>query len=88
MTSLHVIYGLALAPNPKSWRRLCIKSCAIGIPHTGCCILALLMHLHERLLTTLQSSKIYVALLPVLKFFGMECNMEENFSIESGMEDF
>ena len=25
MTSLHVIYGLALPHNPKSWLRLCIK---------------------------------------------------------------
>ena len=44
-------------PNPKSWLRLCIKSCAICIADTGCCILILLTYLHERLLATLQRFK-------------------------------
>ena len=57
MTSLHVIYGLALRPNPKSGLRLSIKPCAIRIPDTDCGILVLLTHLHERLLTTLQRCK-------------------------------
>ena len=43
--------------NSKSRRRLCIKPCAICIPETGCCILILLAHLHEWLLTTLQRCK-------------------------------
>ena len=44
--------------------------------HTGRCIFVLLAHLYERWLTTLQRCKatkyIYVALLPVYTFFGME----------------
>ena len=70
MTSLHVTYGLAPSPNQKSWLRLCIKPCAylIRVVASVCCY----AHLHERLLTTLQRCKIYVALLPVQKFFGME----------------
>ena len=42
MTSLHVIYGLALSPNQKSWLRLCNKLCAMYIPDTGHCIIVLL----------------------------------------------
>ena len=66
MTSLHVICGLALLPiqNPgyayalnHVQYALNIKPCAICIPDTGCCILVLLAHLHERLLTTLQRCK-------------------------------
>ena len=44
-------------PNSKSRLRLCIKPCAICIPDTGRCILVLLAHLHERLLTALQRCK-------------------------------
>ena len=44
-------------PNPKPWLPLCITSCAICLPNTGYCILVLLTHLHERLLTTLQRCK-------------------------------
>ena len=58
MTSLHVIYGLALPPNSKSWLHLCTKPCAICIPNIGRCILVLLMHVHERLLITLQICKV------------------------------
>ena len=58
MTSLHVICDLALLPiqNP-GYIRLCIKPWVTCIPDTGCCILVLLAHLHERLLTTLQRRK-------------------------------
>ena len=42
MMSLHVIYGLASSPNQKSWLRLCFKSRAMRIPHTGCYIFVLL----------------------------------------------
>ena len=45
----------SLPPNPKSRLCLCIKRFAICIPDAGRCILVLLAHRHERLLTTLQS---------------------------------
>ena len=54
MTSLHDL-RFSPPPNSKSRLCLCIKPCAICIPDTGRCILVLLAHLHERLLTTLQS---------------------------------
>ena len=75
MTSLPVIYRLALSPNPESWLRLSIKPCAICIPDTGCSILVLLTHVHERLLTTLQRCKAAKYTLHCFQskiFFGME----------------
>ena len=56
MTSLHDL-RFSPPPNSKSRLRLCIKPCAICIPDTGRCILVLLAHLHERLLTTLHRCK-------------------------------
>ena len=56
MTSLHEL-RFSPPPNSKSRLRQCIKLCAICIPDTGRCILVLLAHLHERLLTTLQRCK-------------------------------
>ena len=53
------LHDLRFSPNPNSKSRLClsIKPSAICIPHTGRGILALLAHLHEWLLTTLQRCK-------------------------------
>ena len=51
MTSLHDL-RFNSPPNSKVRLRLRIKPCAICIPHTGRCILVLLAHLHEQLLTT------------------------------------
>ena len=96
MTSLH---DLRFSPPPSSKFRLhlWIKPCAICIPSTGRCILVLLAHLHERLLTTLQrtkvqSNKIYkyirciASSLKIFWYGSMEWNMEENFSMEWNME--
>ena len=85
MTLLHVICGLAPHPiqNPSYAYASNYVQCAYHIPVVVflCCF----AHLHLCLLTTLQRCKIYVALLPVKKFFwyaSMEWNMEENFSIK------
>ena len=56
MTSLHDL-RFSPPPNSKSRLRLCIKPCPIRIPNAGRCILVLLAHLRERLLTTLQRCK-------------------------------
>ena len=56
MTSLHDL-RFSPPPNSKSRLRLCIKPSAICITDTSCCIVILLAHLHERLLTTLQRCK-------------------------------
>ena len=44
-------------PTPKSWLQLCIKPCAICIPDTGCCILLMLTHHHERSLQHCKDAK-------------------------------
>ena len=62
-------------PNSKSWLCLCIKPYAICIPDTGCCILVLLTHLHERLFTTSQrcnATKYTLHCFQSKIFFGME----------------
>ena len=70
MTSLHVICGLAhLIQNPDYAYGLNHVQCAYQIPVVAS--LHCLSHLYQWLLT-LQRCEIYVALLPVQKFFGME----------------
>ena len=91
MTSLHAL-RFNPPPNSKSRLRLCIKPCAICIPDTGRCVLVLLAHLHERLLTTLQRCKpknirCIASSLKFLWYGNMEWNMEENFSMEWNMEE-
>ena len=95
MASLHVIYGLALSPNPKSRLRLCYKPYAICIPDTGCCILVLLTHLHKRLLTTLQRRKAakytlhcFQSKISLVWKYGMEYGRKFQYGMEYGMEDF
>ena len=61
------------------------------IPDTSRCILVLLAHLHERLLTTLQRCKAAKYTLnyfqsKIFLYGSMEWNMEENFSMEWNME--
>ena len=56
MTSLRDL-RFSPPPNSKSRLRLRIKPCAICIPDAGRCILVLLAHLRERLLTTLRRCK-------------------------------
>ena len=94
MTSLHDL-RFSPPPNSESSLCLCIKPCAICIPDTGRCILVLLAHLHEQLLTTLQRCKATKYTLHCFqskislvwngiwkKNFSMEWNREENFSME------
>ena len=77
MTLLHVICGLAL-PQSKilaTPMHSGIKPCEICIPHTGRCILVLLVHLHERWLITLQRCKVTKYMLHCFQskiFFGMQ----------------
>ena len=91
MTSSHDL-RFSLPPYSKFRLRLCIKSCAICIPDTGCCIWELFAHLHERLLTTLQRCKAtnircIASSLKFLWYGSMEWNMEENFGMEWNMEE-
>ena len=93
MASLHDLRFIALPQFKIPAIRLCIKQCAIWcIPDSGRCILALLVHPSRAVaynIAKVQGNKIYVALLPVKNFFGMEVwngNMEENFSMEWKME--
>ena len=86
MTSLHDL-RFSPPPNSKSRLRLCIKPCAICIPDTGRCILVLLAHLHERLLTIQHCKRCIASSLKFLWYGIMEWNMEENFSMEWNMEE-
>ena len=88
MTSLHVIYGLALPqiPNPGYACALNYVRYAYQIPVVAyqCCWRTSRAVAYN--IAKMQSSKTYVALLPVKNFLGMEWNMEENFSMEWNME--
>ena len=61
---------------------------------SGCCILVLLAHLYERLLTTLQRRNAtkymlhcFQSKISLVGYGSMERNMEENFSMEWKMEE-
>ena len=81
--------------NLKSRIRLCIKPSAICIPDTSCCILVLLTHIHEWLLTILRKRK---AAKYTLHCFQSKISLVWKYEIEYGrkfqygmkyrMEDF
>ena len=80
MTSLHDL-RFSSPPNSKFRLRLCIKPCAICIPDTSRCILVLLAHLHERLLTTLLRCK---ATKYTLHCFQSKISLVWKYGIEYG----
>ena len=90
MTSLH---DLRFSPPPKSKSRLrlYIKPCAIYIPDTVRCILALLAQftsgcLQHCKVVNQQNIRCIASSLKFLWYGSMEWKMEENFSIEWNME--
>ena len=74
-------------PNPKSWLRLCIKQCAIGITNTSCCIFSIVDASSRAVAYNIAKYKaakytLHCFQSKLLWYRSMEWNMEENFSME------